>query len=108
MIHFSPTAINEIGRLKSQQPSDTLFRLRVKSGGCADLFYDLAFDATVQPQDQVLEFHDIPVIIDPESLNYINGLSIDYSEDLMGGGFRFHNPQATSICSCGNSFSISQ
>ncbi|MBD2277032.1 MULTISPECIES: iron-sulfur cluster assembly accessory protein [Nostocales] len=108
MIHFSPTAINEIGRLKSKQPSDTLFRLRVKSGGCADLFYDLAFDTTVQSQDQVLELHDIRVIIDPESINYINELSIDYSEDLMGGGFRFHNPQATSTCSCGNSFSISQ
>ena len=108
MIHFSPTAINEIGRLKSKQPSDTLFRLRVKSGGCADLFYDLAFDTTVQSQDQVLELHDIRVIIDPESINYINGLSIDYSEDLMGGGFRFHNPQATSTCSCGNSLSISQ
>ncbi|ALB40167.1 hypothetical protein AA650_06530 [Anabaena sp. WA102] len=107
MIHFSPTAINEIGRLKSKQPSDTLFRLRVKSGGCADLFYDLAFDTTVQSQDQVLELHDIRVIIDPESINYINELSIDYSEDLMGGGFRFHNPQATSTCSCGNSFSIS-
>ena len=108
MIHFSPTAINEIARLKSKQPSDTLFRLQVKSGGCADWFYDLAFDATVQSQDQVLDLHDIRVIIDPESLNYINGLSIDYSEDLMGGGFRFHNPQATSTCSCGNSFSISQ
>jgi iron-sulfur cluster assembly accessory protein len=108
MIHLSSAAIQEIERLKAKQPTYILFRLRVKSGGCADLFYDLAFDATVQPQDQVLEFHDIPVIIDPESLNYINGLSIDYSEDLMGGGFRFHNPQATSICSCGNSFSISQ
>jgi iron-sulfur cluster assembly protein len=108
MIHLSPAAINEIGRLKSKQPSDTLFRLRVKSGGCADLFYDLAFDATVQSQDQVLKLDDIRVVIDPESLNYITGLSLDYSEDLTGGGFRFHNPQATSTCSCGNSFSISQ
>jgi iron-sulfur cluster assembly accessory protein len=80
----------------------------VKSGGCADWFYDLAFDTTVQPQDQVLELQNLCVIIDPESLNYINELSLDYSEDLMGGGFRFHNPQATSTCSCGNSFSISQ
>lgn len=108
MIYLSPTAINEIERLKSKQPSNILFRLRVKSGGCADWFYDLAFDTTVQPQDQVLELQNLCVIIDPESLNYINELSLDYSEDLMGGGFRFHNPQATSTCSCGNSFSISQ
>jgi len=108
MINLSPAAINEIERLKSKQPSNILFRLRVKSGGCADWFYDLAFDTTVQPQDQVLELQNLCVIIDPESLNYINELSLDYSEDLMGGGFRFHNPQATSTCSCGNSFSISQ
>ena len=108
MIYLSPAAINEIERLKSKQPSNILFRLRVKSGGCADWFYDLAFDTTVQPQDQVLELQNLCVIIDPESLNYINELSLDYSEDLMGGGFRFHNPKATSTCSCGNSFSISQ
>ena len=108
MIYLSPAAINEIERLKSKQQSNILFRLRVKSGGCADWFYDLAFDTTVQPQDQVLELQNLCVIIDPESLNYINELSLDYSEDLMGGGFRFHNPQATSTCSCGNSFSISQ
>ncbi|MBD2390448.1 iron-sulfur cluster assembly accessory protein [Aphanizomenon flos-aquae NRERC-008] len=108
MIYLSPAAINEIERLKSKQPSNILFRLRVKSGGCADWFYDLAFDTTVQPQDQVLELQNLRVIIDPESLNYINELSLDYSEDLMGGGFRFHNPQATSTCSCGNSFSVSQ
>ena len=108
MIYLSPAAINEIERLKSKQPSNILFRLRVKSGGCADWFYDLAFYTTVQPQDQVLELQNLCVIIDPESLNYINELSLDYSEDLMGGGFRFHNPQATSTCSCGNSFSISQ
>ena len=107
MIYLSPAAINEIERLKSKPPSNILFRLRVKSGGCADWFYDLAFDTTVQPQDQVLELQNLCVIIDPESLNYINELSLDYSEDLMGGGFRFHNPQATTTCSCGNSFSIS-
>ncbi|MFM5892745.1 MAG: HesB/IscA family protein [Dolichospermum sp.] len=106
MIHLSPAAIHEIGRLKAKQPSDILFRLHVKSGGCADWFYDLAFDTTVQSHDQVLELHDIHLVIDSQSLNYINGLSIDYSEDLMGGAFRFHNPQATSTCSCGNSFSI--
>ncbi|MBE9232797.1 MAG: HesB/IscA family protein [Cuspidothrix sp.] len=106
MIHLSSAAIQEIERLKAKQPTYILFRLRVKSGGCADLFYDLAFDTTVQSQDQVLELHDIHVVIDSQSLNYINGLLIDYSEDLMGGAFRFHNPQAISTCSCGNSFSI--
>ncbi|MFN7850379.1 MAG: HesB/IscA family protein [Dolichospermum sp.] len=108
MINLSSAAINEIRRLKSKQPSNILFRLQVKSGGCADWFYDLGFDTTLQATDQVLEFDDIRLVIDPGSLNYINGLSLDYAEDLMGGGFRFHNPQAISRCSCGNSFSVSQ
>ena len=107
MINLSSAAINEIRRLKSKQPANILFRLQVKSGGCADWFYDLGFDTTVQPTDQIVEFDDIRLVIDPGSLNYINGLSLDYAEDLMGGGFRFDNPQAISRCSCGNSFSIS-
>ena len=101
MIHLSPAAINEIGRLKSKQPSDTLFRLRVKSGGCADLFYDLAFDTTVQSQDQVLALDDIRVVIDPESLNYITGLSLDYSEDLgiiSSGSTTFLTGNSCRIC----------
>ncbi|MBD2663885.1 iron-sulfur cluster assembly accessory protein [Richelia sinica FACHB-800] len=108
MIQLSPSATNEIGRLKSKQPANTLLRLRVKSGGCADWFYDLCFDEATTVEDQVFNLHGIQVVIDTQSLNYINGLTLDYSEDLMGGGFRFHNPQAISTCSCGNSFSISQ
>jgi len=48
------------------------------------------------------------VVIDDQSLDYINGLMLDYSEDLMGGGFRFHNPNAKHSCGCGNSFSVKE
>lgn len=106
MIHLSPAATNEIGRLKSKQQSNILFRLRVKAGGCSDLLYDISFDEAIKIEDQVFEINNLQVVIDQESIKYINGLTIDYSEDLMGGGFRFYNPIATSTCSCGNSFSI--
>jgi iron-sulfur cluster assembly protein len=106
MIHLSQAAVSEIGRIKSKQQPTVLFRLAVKSGGCSGLFYDMSFDETIKIGDQVFDLAEIQVVIDAASLNYLNGLRVDYSEDLMGGGFRFHNPQAIATCSCGNSFSI--
>ncbi len=107
MIHLSPAAASEIVRIKSKQQPNVLFRLAVKSGGCSGLFYDMSFDQAIKLGDQVFQFDEIQVIIDGKSLNQLNGLTLDYSEDLMGGGFRFHNPQAIATCTCGNSFSIS-
>jgi iron-sulfur cluster assembly accessory protein len=104
MIHLSLAAANEIRRLLSRQPN-MLFRLQVQVGGCSGLFYDLAVDEAVRLGDQVYECSGIPVVVDAQSLNYINGMTLDYSEDLLGGGFRFHNPNATERCGCGNSFS---
>jgi iron-sulfur cluster assembly protein len=108
MIHLSQAAVSEIGRLKSQLQPHILFRLTVKSGGCSGWFYDMSFDEVAKADDQVWELFGIHVVIDAESLNCIHGLTLDYSEDLMGGGFRFHNPLAIATCGCGNSFKLSQ
>ena len=106
MIHLSQAAINEIGRLQLKQQPNSLLRLTIKLGGCSGWFYDMSFDETVKADDRVFDLSSIKVVIDEESFNYVNGLALDYSEDLMGGGFRFHNPQAIATCGCGNSFSI--
>jgi iron-sulfur cluster assembly accessory protein len=108
MIQLSQTAKSEIERLKSKQQPNALVRLAVKPGGCSDLFYDMSFDEIVQEGDRTFDVSGLQVLIDNQSLQYVNGLVLDYSEDLMGGGFRFHNPQAVATCSCGNSFSINQ
>ncbi|WP_341524908.1 iron-sulfur cluster assembly accessory protein [Nostoc sp. UHCC 0302] len=107
MIHLSQAAASEIGRIKSKQQPNLLFRLAVKSGGCSGWFYEMSFAQAEEVSDRVFDLDGIQVVIDAQSLNYINGLTLDYSEDLMGGGFRFHNPQAIATCGCGNSFSIS-
>lgn len=108
MIHLSTAAVNEIRRLLLKQlKPNTLFRLQVQAGGCSGLFYELRFDETIGKEDQVYECNGIPVVVDAQSVNYITGLTIDYTEDLMGGGFRFHNPVAIALCGCGNSFSTS-
>ncbi|WP_353931344.1 iron-sulfur cluster assembly accessory protein [Okeanomitos corallinicola TIOX110] len=106
MIHLSPAATSEIERLKRKQQPNILFRLHVRQGGCSDWIYDISFDTVVNAEDQVFDVNDIQLLIDKESIRYLDNLTVDYSEDLMGGGFRFHNPIATSTCSCGNSFAI--
>ncbi|MFN6564790.1 MAG: HesB/IscA family protein [Nostoc sp. ChiSLP01] len=107
MIHLSQAAASEIVRIKSKQQPNVLFRLAVKPGGCSGFVYDMSFDEAIKVGDRVFDFDEIQVIVDAESLNQLNGLTVDYSEDLMGGGFRFHNPQAIATCTCGNSFSMS-
>jgi len=83
MIHLSSAAANEIRRLLSKQLNpNILFRLQVQAGGCSGLFYNMTFDEAVL-DDQVYDCSGIPVAVDTQSLNYISGLTLDYSEDLM-------------------------
>ncbi|MDJ0732822.1 MAG: iron-sulfur cluster assembly accessory protein [Nostocaceae cyanobacterium] len=115
MIQLSLAAATEIRRLMSkQQQSKLIFRLAVKPGGCSGWFYHMSFDVAATdgntPQeslgDHIIESNGIQVAIDSQTYEYVKGLKLDYSEDLMGGGFRFHNPQVSATCGCGNSFSL--
>lgn len=107
MIHLNPTAIQEIKRLQAKRAASNLaFRLQVQPGGCADWYYHLELTDNPNPDEQSFNCQGISVLIDSQSLPYVTGLTLDYTEDLMGGGFRFHNPHALQTCGCGNSFSI--
>jgi iron-sulfur cluster assembly protein len=107
MITISLAAIKEISRLKSKlSNSETLFRLQVEPGGCSGWIYKLNFDLPTQG-DRLYQSNGIDILVDSSSTEYLNGLTLDYSEDLMGGAFRFHNPNAVTFCGCGNSFSTS-
>ena len=64
------------------------------------------FDTQQDSNDRVYDYGQVKVVVDSLQLNYLNGLILDYSEDLMGGGFRFNNPNAKVACGCGNSFSV--
>ncbi len=108
MIQISQAAADEIQRLKSKlKLPNLLFRLAVKPGGCDDWFYDMSLseEHTLTDSDRVFSCNNIQVVIDAETVKHIQGLRIEYSEDLMGGGFRFYNPKAKTVCGCGNSFS---
>lgn len=122
MIHISQTAAKEIKRLKqARQQPDNLFRLSVKKGGCSGWFYILELDnphgqvnnceedegdRTIAPhhEERIYESKGLTIIVDPQTDAQVQGLELDYSEDLMGGGFRFQNPNAVSTCQCGLSF----
>ncbi|MCT7950216.1 iron-sulfur cluster assembly accessory protein [Ancylothrix sp. C2] len=107
MINLSKTAQLEINRLKSKQANPSAkFRLGVQPGGCAGFYYTMELDEVVREDDQLWECNGVQVLVNAESLPYVNGLNVDYSEDLMGGGFRFNNPNAAQSCSCGHSFSL--
>ncbi len=107
MINLSQAAVDEIKRLqlKNIRPEARL-RLGVQKGGCAELYYTIDFEEGLKEGDRVYDYDRISVVVDEASFNYISDLTLDYSEDLMGGGFRFHNPLAVESCGCGNSFRV--
>lgn len=107
-IQLSPAAIAEIRRLNISQghPTPPRIRLNLAPGGCEQFLYDLTFDPQTDASDQVFDCQGLAFCVQTALLNKIWGLQIDYSEDLMGGGFRYHNPNASQHCGCGNSFSV--
>ena len=109
MVNISKAAAKEINRIKtSRKQPDSYLRITVRKGGCSGCFYDLSLESNltylIEPKDHHYQKGEVSIVIDSQSEAYIKNLKLDYSEDLMGGGFRFQNPQATNVCSCGLSF----
>lgn len=106
MIALSPSAIKEIKRLLAEkEQKDVGLRVGVKGGGCSGLSYLLNFDAKHEG-DNVFEFEGTRVFVDPKSLLYLEGMTLDFSDSLQGRGFKFVNPNASKTCGCGESFSV--
>ncbi|OGX27891.1 MAG: hypothetical protein A2787_04065 [Omnitrophica WOR_2 bacterium RIFCSPHIGHO2_01_FULL_48_9] len=80
-------------------------RVGVTTGGCAGLSYDLRFQKSPYDNDTVFQQGDLQVLINPESLTFLNGIEIDYVDTLKESGFKYRNPNAKSSCGCGTSFS---
>lgn len=99
--------LKKLGKEKARNP--IVLRVGVKSGGCSGMSYVMDF---VEPGsktvdgDIVVDKGDVQIWIDPKSLLYLFGLQLDYSDELIGGGFKFANPNASNSCGCGTSFSV--
>jgi iron-sulfur cluster assembly protein len=109
MITLTATAADKLGGIMEQKGMKDSHALRVfvKGGGCGGMQYGMTFD-TARDEDEVYEQHGMKVLVDPTSMFYIEGASIDYIDNLMGGGFHIENPQAVSSCGCGSSFRTSK
>ena len=106
MIKLTDTAIQEVKRIKEKQGAQSQYlRLGVESGGCSGLNYKLSFEEKVGEQDKVYDFDGLKVVVDIRSLLYLMGMTLDYTGELLGGGFKFVNPNAKKSCGCGHSFS---
>ncbi len=82
-------------------------RVFVAGGGCSGLQYGMAFEEGPQELDTVVESDGVRLLVDPTSIMYVGGSTIDFVDSLMGGGFRIDNPNAVSTCGCGSSFRTS-
>lgn len=89
----------------SQEKTAAALRVWVAGGGCSGLSYGMALDEDApEDGDEIIEAEGIKVYVDGLSLQYMNGAIVDYIDDVMGGGFKIENPNATSSCGCGSSF----
>ena len=107
-IRITAKALREVHNIKAQNtiPDDYGLRVGVKGGGCSGMSYTLGFDAAAKENDKVMDANGVKVFIDPKSIFYLMGVTLDYSDGLMGRGFTFNNPNATKTCGCGSSFGV--
>jgi iron-sulfur cluster assembly protein len=106
VINVTPKAIQKIKQAFAKQGVDEgVLRLGVLGGGCSGLSYQFKFDSKERPTDKVFEFDGVKIVVDPKSLLYLHGMTLDYKESLIQSGFAFENPNAQKSCGCGTSFS---
>jgi iron-sulfur cluster insertion protein len=103
---FTDSAANKVRELIIEEGNPELkLRVFVTGGGCSGFQYGFTFDETANSDDSVMEKNGVTLLIDPMSYQYLVGAEIDYTEGLEGSQFVIKNPNATSTCGCGSSFS---
>ena len=99
-------AAKRIAKILSSEESGMMLRVSVEGGGCSGFQYKYDLTRDRGDDDIVIERNDATVLIDPVSLQFLEGSEIDFVDDLIGQSFQINNPQATASCGCGTSFSI--
>ncbi|HTY99135.1 MAG TPA: iron-sulfur cluster insertion protein ErpA [Rhodocyclaceae bacterium] len=104
---FTDSAANKVKELIAEEGNPELkLRVFVTGGGCSGFQYGFTFDEAAGEDDAVMEKNGVTLLIDPMSYQYLVGAEIDYTEGLQGSQFVIKNPNATSTCGCGSSFSV--
>ncbi|HWP83952.1 MAG TPA: iron-sulfur cluster assembly accessory protein [Terriglobia bacterium] len=104
-IELTPKAIQRVRLVMQQKPEIGGLRLGVQGGGCSGFSYVTQFESGPRPTDYIFDFEGARVFVDPKSMVYLRGMTLDYKSDLMQQGFVIHNPNAKTTCGCGSSFS---
>jgi iron-sulfur cluster insertion protein len=102
----SPTAAKRIAFLASKEAKPVMMRVAVLGGGCSGFQYNFSFEEQKNDDDLLIERDGAAVVVDATSLELLKGSELDYVEEMVGSAFQVKNPNATSSCGCGNSFSV--
>lgn len=105
-ITLTPSAAKRVAAIAERQNKPAMLRLSVDGGGCAGFSYRFGLAESVEADDSVTETDGVRLVIDPMSLELVDGSAVDFVEDLSGAAFKVQNPNAASGCGCGSSFSI--
>jgi len=104
---FTDSAAHKVKQLIEEEGNENLMlRVFVTGGGCSGFQYGFTFDESIQDGDTKVENAGVTLLVDPMSVQYLTGAEIDYKEDLSGSQFVIRNPNATTTCGCGSSFSV--
>jgi iron-sulfur cluster assembly accessory protein len=105
-VTVSPRAAKRIAAILAGEGQSAMLRLAVTGGGCSGFQYNFALDESRMDDDLFIEESGARILIDPVSLDFLAGAEIDFTDDLIGQAFKVNNPNATSSCGCGTSFSV--
>jgi iron-sulfur cluster assembly protein len=106
LVKVTDDAAGKLTALQAREPDAPYLRVRVTGGGCSGLAYKLKFVSETKKGDLMVRGKGPDILIDSKSALYLKGMTLDYSDKLVAGGFKFNNPNAKASCSCGESFAV--
>ncbi|MEN9404198.1 MAG: Iron-binding protein IscA [Verrucomicrobiota bacterium] len=106
LVRLTPAAGAKVGALIARDRQGDFLRIAITGGGCNGLSYKLRFAVEPKRGDILVRTADTQVLVDAKTALYLKGTVLDYSDKMIGGGFKFTNPNAKASCSCGESFSV--
>ena len=106
MITLTESAAKHVQGFLAKRGKGIGLRVGVRTSGCSGLAYKLEFVDTLNPEDVQFESHGVKVVVDPKSLQYIDGTELDYTREGLNEGFKFSNPNVKDECGCGESFNV--
>jgi len=104
LLTITEAAANQVKEMMTGDDDAKYLRIGVQGGGCSGLSYGMGFESEIGDEDKKIQLEGISVLVDKESISMLEGVKVDYKQNMMGGGFTLDNPNAIASCGCGSSF----